>query len=92
MIAELGAHGKHFGWESMLLMLDYGYRHIHCSKFVAKIGFNNVKSINMFTKMKFSESSRSEVFQEITFERCCTDDWLEWLHTNIDYTIEKYVS
>lgn len=92
MIAELQAHGKRFGWESMLLMLEYGQRYIHCNKFIAKIGFNNVKSINMFTKMKFVELSRSEVFQEITFERCCTSDWLEWLQKNIEYKIEKYNS
>lgn len=90
MIAEPTAQRKHFGWESMLLMLAYGQRVIGCTQFVAKIGFTNERSLQMFSKMQFSETSRSEVFEEITFQRSCTEEWLEWLSENVQYTIDKY--
>lgn len=90
MIAETAAQRKHFGWESMLLMLAYGHNVIGCTRFVAKIGFANERSLRMFTKMQFVESSRSEVFEEITLQRPCTDEWLEWLAANVEYTINEY--
>lgn len=90
MIAESAAQRKHFGWESMLLMLAYGQKIIGCTCFVAKIGFANERSLHMFTKLQFIEVSRSEVFEEITLQRPCTDEWLEWLAANVEYTIEKY--
>lgn len=90
MIAESSAQRKRFGWEAMLLMLAFGQRTIGCTRFVAKIGFANQRSIQMFVNMQFTEVSRSEVFEEITFERLCTDDWLQWLAANVEYTINAY--
>lgn len=90
MIAERNAHGLRFGWDSMLLMLKYGQQYLNCSKFIAKIGFSNEKSINMFRKMQFSEISRSNVFEEITFERNVTNEWIQWLNENTTFTIENY--
>lgn len=90
MIAEKLSRGKHYGWESMLLMLHYGYNDIKINKFVAKIGIDNEKSINMFKKMKFIEIKRSEIFNEITFERNITNDWIEWLEKQIKYVREIY--
>lgn len=90
MIAETSAQHKHFGWESMLLMLAYGQRAIGCTRFVVKIGFANERSLLMFKKMQFVEVSRSEVFEEITLQRPCTNEWLEWLAANVEYTIDKY--
>lgn len=92
MIAEPSARGRGHGWESMLLMIEYGIRFLDCRRFLAKIGYANAKSIQMFKKMQFIETSRSEVFKEITFERLCDDDWLSWLRSNIEYTIESYSS
>lgn len=90
MIAEPSARGQGHGWESMLLMIEYGTRFLKCTRFLAKIGCANAKSIEMFKKMQFIETFRSEVFQEITFERLCDDGWLSWLRSNIEYTIESY--
>lgn len=92
MIAESTARGHGHGWESMLLMIEYGIRFLNCKRFLAKIGCVNAKSIEMFKKMQFIETSRSEVFQEITFERLCDEVWLTWLRSNIEYTIESYNS
>lgn len=92
MIAEPSARGQGHGWESMLLMIEYGIRFLKCTRFLAKIGCGNTKSIAMFKKMQFIETSRSEVFQEITFERLCDENWLSWLRSNIEYTIESYNS
>lgn len=90
MIAEKYALGKHFGWEAMLLMMKYGQTHLNCEKFIAKIGFKNVKSQKMFKKMQFDEVSRSIVFREITYERDCSTEWLEWLDSNVDFCIGIY--
>lgn len=90
MIAEQNARGKRLGWESMLLMLKYGQQYLKCDRFIAKIGYSNTKSIQMFEKMKFKEVSRSEVFQEITFEVPVTPNWVSWLDENIEYTIHVY--
>lgn len=90
MIADQGSIGKRYGWESMLLMLKYGLEEIKVNKFVAKIGQDNLKSINMFQKMKFDEVGRSEVFKEITFERQISEDWIQWLEKEIDYEKVNY--
>lgn len=92
MIAEQTAQGRHLGWESMLLMLSYGHETIGCTHFVAKIGMSNLKSINMFGKMQFVEVSRSQVFEEITYERECNDEWLQWLRQNVEYKPELYTN
>lgn len=91
MIAESNSRGKRYGWESMLLMFKYGLEDIKINKFVAKIGQENLKSIGMFQKMKFEEAGRSEVFKEITFERLISEDWIEWLESEIDYKKVNYV-
>lgn len=91
MIAESNSRGKRFGWESMLLMLKYGLEDIKINKFVAKIGQDNIKSIGMFQKMKFEEIGRSEVFKEITFERLTSEDWIEWLDSEINYKKVNYL-
>ena len=90
MIAEERVRGKRFGWESMLLMLKYGQTNLKCTKFIVKIGFSNLKSINMFTNMQFYEVRRSAVFEEITFERPCSAEWTSWLDKQIDFRLEKY--
>ncbi|XP_066992155.2 N-acetyltransferase 9-like protein isoform X2 [Anabrus simplex] len=55
MIAEMSARRKRRGWEAMLLMLRYGCQQLGIEKYCAKIGFDNKKSLSMFTKMGFHE-------------------------------------
>lgn len=91
MIAEPEARGKGFGKEAMLLMLKYGQSEIGVQEFVSKIGYDNVISQNMFSKFKFEEQSRSEVFQEIAFKRTVDDNWIKWLNNEVlAYEIEDY--
>lgn len=90
MIAESDARRKKFGWEAMLMMIKFGVEYLHCGSFFAKIGFSNEKSQKMFEKMQFDEISRSEIFQEITYERVCTKDWLDWLESIVEYSVGTY--
>lgn len=90
MIAEPQARGKHFGWEAMLLLLAYGQSQIGLTRFEVKIGIDNARSIGMFGRMQFVETSRSAVFEEVTMERQCTPEWLEWLRSNLEYEIKEY--
>uniref|UniRef100_A0A0K8TN31 Putative phosphoglucosamine acetyltransferase n=1 Tax=Tabanus bromius TaxID=304241 RepID=A0A0K8TN31_TABBR len=90
MIAEESYQGKRLGWESMLLMLKYGLQEIGIKKFIAKIGEQNVKSINMFLKMDFVKVGDVNVFHEITLERMVTDEWIGWLNSQINYRITTY--
>lgn len=90
MIADSDARGKKFGWQAMLMMMKFGRNYLNCEKFIAKIGFANDRSQRMFEKMHFKEVSRSDIFQEITYERKCTKDWLDWLDSNVVYSIGTY--
>ncbi|CAH2099625.1 unnamed protein product [Euphydryas editha] len=89
MIAEQSARGKKLGWESVILMLLYGIKFINIKSFEAKISFQNVISIKMFNKLGFAEKSKSEVFEEITLERIVSDDWEEWLNSQIKWEIQN---
>lgn len=91
MIAESDALGKKFGWEAMMMMMKFGHSYLNCKIFIAKIGIANGKSQKMFEKMNFKEVSRSDIFQEITYERECDKEWLEWLDSNVDYCIGRYL-
>lgn len=91
MIAEPEARGKGFGKEAILLMLKYGQSELGVQEFVSKIGYDNVTSQHLFTKLQFSEQSRSEVFQEIAFKRTVDDAWIKWLNNEVsEYKIEDY--
>ncbi|XP_015109799.1 uncharacterized protein LOC107036373 [Diachasma alloeum] len=79
MVAEETARGRKMGWEAIILMLRYGVEVLKVSKYSAKIKMDNEKSIRMFQKLKFTEASRSEVFQEITLLRKVNEEWSEWL-------------
>lgn len=93
MIAEATARGKGYGKEAIQLMLKYGQSELNVQEFVSRIGYENVKSQNMFKKLFFEEQSRSEVFQEITFKRSVDVNWIEWLNDEIKvYKIDQYES
>ncbi|CAL1686583.1 unnamed protein product [Lasius platythorax] len=83
MIADEASRGKKRGWESVLLMMRYGFEALNINKFRAKIKSDNVMSINMFEKLGFQEVERSEIFREITLEREASSDWMSWLHSEL---------
>ena len=58
MIAETSARGQKLGWESICLMLRYGFEHLHIETFEAKIKMDNFSSIAMFEKLKFVETGK----------------------------------
>lgn len=91
MIAEPVARNKGMGKESMLLMLKYGVT-LGLEKFMVKIGYDNSKSQAMFQKFEFSETTRTDVFREITYERVIDTEWLLWLNSQVPfYQIDKYI-
>lgn len=91
MIAEASARGKGYGKEALLLMLKYGQSTIGVQEFVAKIGYDNAVSQNLFKKLQFDELSRSDVFKEITYKRTVDDDWTKWLTAETEsYKIDEY--
>lgn len=92
MIAEPEARGKGFGKEAMLLMLKYGQSELGVQEYVSKIGYDNLVSQQMFTRLQFEEQSRSDVFQEIAFKRTVDDAWVKWLDGQVSaYEIEDYI-
>ncbi|XP_033178133.1 N-acetyltransferase 9-like protein isoform X7 [Bombus impatiens] len=53
MIANVTYRRKKRGWEAMILMLLYGISVLNVTKYIAKIKFDNEKSIKMFEKLGF---------------------------------------
>ncbi|XP_062710103.1 alpha/beta-tubulin-N-acetyltransferase 9 [Aedes albopictus] len=92
MIAEPLARGKRYGWESTLLMLLYGIKHLNLRRYKAITKDTNDKSMQMFTKMAFREVKRVPVFQEVTFEKRIDDEWVSWIEREISFAIEPYPS
>ncbi|XP_054169160.1 N-acetyltransferase 9-like protein [Oppia nitens] len=82
MIAEESYRGKGRGKETVLLMLRFAIQVIGVKIFVAKIKYNNKSSQNMFIKIGFNERSRSDVFEEITYDLTVNDMWFESIVKN----------
>lgn len=72
MIAETLHRGQGLGKEAVVVMMFYGYLYLNVSLFSVKIGFSNVASIKLFTKLGFKEVSKSNVFKEVTLALDCT--------------------
>ncbi|XP_046141767.1 N-acetyltransferase 9-like protein isoform X2 [Osmia bicornis bicornis] len=87
MIANDACRGKKRGWEAMILMLLYGVEKLNITKYMAKIKFNNEKSLKMFEKLKFYKVEKSHIFQEYTFEKVVDQQWKDWLCSNVKDTI-----
>lgn len=85
MIAEPQFRGQKRGWEAMLLMFRYGIEQLGLKTYQVKIGLSNTPSIGMFQKMHFEETTRSDVFQEVTLECSVSEKWKEWLRENIKH-------
>lgn len=91
MIAEEWARGNKRGWEAILLMLRYGVEELHIKTYEVKIKLDNSVSIKMFTKIGFTEVSRSDVFSECTMHKAVAKDWVKWiLSETIFYTKSPY--
>lgn len=83
MIAEESHRGLGKGKEALLMMMWFAIDVIRVKKFVAKIKYNNISSQNMFIKFGFSEESRSDVFEEITFALEVDDQWLQKIESDV---------
>uniref|UniRef100_A0AAG5DIH2 N-acetyltransferase domain-containing protein n=1 Tax=Anopheles atroparvus TaxID=41427 RepID=A0AAG5DIH2_ANOAO len=91
MIAEATVRGKRYGWEATLLMLLFGVEYLHIRQYLAITKDTNSKAMQMFERMKFRETKRTPVFQEVTFARTVDKSWMEWLKNELgSYTILPY--
>ncbi|KAF2363984.1 GNAT domain, partial [Trinorchestia longiramus] len=91
MIAEKDARRGGRGREATMMMLRYCVENLKVSKFLAKIGYANEPSMKLFRSLHFKEISRSEVFQELTFELVVADDWKRWLSEGTSsYVVSSY--
>lgn len=68
MIAEKSSRRKGLGYESLKLFITYLISNFNVKIFIAKIGYDNKASINLFKKLGFKEMSQSDIFEEFTFE------------------------
>ncbi|KAK9296307.1 hypothetical protein QLX08_009639 [Tetragonisca angustula] len=90
MIADVTYRRRKRGWEAIILMLLYGINKLNITKYIAKIKFDNEKSINMFEKLKFQKVQKSQIFQEYTFEKVIDKDWTDWLYSEATMDITTY--
>ncbi|KAF9611229.1 hypothetical protein IFM89_027779 [Coptis chinensis] len=74
MIAEHESRGKGLGKEATLMMMTFAIQKLGIQSFRAKIGESNTKSLTLFRKLGFEESSYSKAFKEC-------DPWQEPLLT-----------
>jgi len=87
MIAENSMRGKGCGKEAVVTMMFFGFKCLEVQKYTVKIGFDNISSIHLFTKLGFKEESRSNVFRETTYTLDC---WSEDFTNNIKTIVEIY--
>ncbi|XP_020555099.1 N-acetyltransferase 9-like protein isoform X3 [Sesamum indicum] len=87
MIAEQKSRGKGLAKESILLMMAFAIESFGIHLFRAKIGESNEASLNLFQKLGFKETSRSEIFKEVTVELPITESKSEELHQLIRNTV-----
>lgn len=87
MIAETSYRGQGLGKEAVVVMMFYGYTCLNVSVFSVKIGFSNAASIKLFTKLGFTEVSKSDVFQEVTLGLECSSNEFQ---KNIVQIVEPY--
>lgn len=64
-------------------MLLYGIETLGVKQFVVKVTVDNQVSINMFGKLGFQETGRSEVFQEVTLNKVVDEVWTKCLISNV---------
>jgi ribosomal protein S18 acetylase RimI-like enzyme len=84
------ARGKGFGRQALLLMLRYGAERLGLGGFEAKIKVDNTPSIKLFTKIGFTEVSRSEVFEEVTLTWEAGPAGRAWLQEEAPWQLHTY--
>ncbi|KAJ6319474.1 hypothetical protein OIU78_014986 [Salix suchowensis] len=87
MIAEPKSRGKGLGKKSVLMMMAYAVQELGIHVFRAKIGESNGSSLHMFLNMGFQETSRSEIFKEVTLELPMTQPKCDELQKLIDNVV-----
>ncbi|CAF3445092.1 unnamed protein product [Rotaria socialis] len=92
MIPQATERHKGYGIETFYTFIRYAIETLNITRFVVKIGLQNLPSINLFTKkLQFLEIEKSEVFQETTMERRVDNDFIELLHSKTpNYEIDSY--
>ncbi|CAF4608004.1 unnamed protein product [Rotaria socialis] len=92
MIPQATERHKGYGIETFYTFIRYAIETLNITRFVVKIGLQNLPSINLFTKkLQFLEIEKSEVFQETTMERRVDNDFIEFLHSKTpNYEIDSY--
>ncbi|CAF3629821.1 unnamed protein product [Rotaria socialis] len=92
MIPQATERHKGYGIETLYTFIRYAIETLNITRFVVKIGLQNLPSINLFTKkLQFLEIEKSEVFQETTMERRVDNDFIELLHSKTpNYEIDSY--
>lgn len=73
MVAEESERGKGYGKEILALMMRFSMDIIGVKTFEAKIKIDNPTSIRLFESFHFVETSRSQMFNEVTLSFCCTN-------------------
>ncbi|XP_033197367.1 uncharacterized protein LOC117160609 [Bombus vancouverensis nearcticus] len=86
MIANVTYRRKKRGWEAMILMLLYGISVLNVTKYIAKIKFDNEKSIKMFEKLGFHKK-RPLLFNSMIYGSFYTGaEFAQQTYTNIEET------
>ena len=73
----------------LILVICIGVEDLGIQRFEAKIGLDNEASIRLFQQLTFKETSRSEIFQEVTL----SSDPLLFVHLQdrvTHYTVSKH--
>ena len=87
MIAENSLRGQGLGKEAVIVMMYYGHTYLNVELFSVKIGYDNLASIKLFSKLGFTEVSKSDVFREVTLNLKCSSHEFK---TNIMNIVEPY--
>jgi len=66
MIADERVRRKGHGFESAVLMMQYGITDLGATHYTAKIAMSNTPSLTLFKRLGFEIESQSDVFKEIT--------------------------
>ncbi|KAK2705043.1 alpha/beta-tubulin-N-acetyltransferase 9-like [Artemia franciscana] len=93
MVAEPKARGKKIGWNATLSMIRYGIEQLEIQIFTSKIGYDNETSQRLFKRLKFTETNRVDIFQEIHYNCVVDDNFTNWIRLQTsEYSRNTYES